>query len=186
MLADQNMLHGCQAGNRRSQSQLYQAYASVMLGVCMRYASGLAEAEDILQEGFVKIFTNIGTFKGSGSLEGWIRRIIINTALNHIRQNAKFRMVDYTDEMPEHQDEDNEDAPLPNASAETLLQIIQNLPDGYRMIFNLYAIEHNTHKEIAEMLGITEGTSKSQLSKARRMLKMKLAEVHNNFILSVH
>lgn len=151
----------------------------------MRYASGLAEAEDILQEGFVKIFTNIDSYKGSGTLESWIRRIIINTALNHIRQNAKFRTVDYTDDVPDYQDEDNEEVSLPNVSAEILLQIIQNLPEGYRMVFNLYAIEHNTHKEIAEMLCISEGTSKSQLSKARRMLKMKLAEFHDHLILSV-
>jgi RNA polymerase sigma factor (sigma-70 family) len=186
MLAYQKMLEGCLAGHRRAQSQLYRAHASGMLGVCMRYAGNLAEAEDILQEGFVKVFTSINSFKGSGSLEGWIRRIIINTALNHIRQNAKFRTIDYTDELPEYQDEDNEEVSLPNVSAEILLQIIQNLPEGYRMVFNLYAIEHNTHKEIAEMLGISEGTSKSQLSKARRMLKMRLAEVYNYSILSVH
>jgi RNA polymerase sigma factor (sigma-70 family) len=185
MLADQNLLDGCQAGNRRAQNQLYRAYASGLLGVCMRYASGLSEAEDILQEGFVKIFTNIKSFKGIGSLEGWMKRIIINTALNHIRQNAKFRTLYYSDDLPEYQEEDNEDLPLPEVSAEILLQIIQNLPEGYRMVFNLYAIEHNTHKEIAELLGISEGTSKSQLSKARKMLKMKLIEVHDNLTLSV-
>ncbi|MEI6749299.1 MAG: RNA polymerase sigma factor [Bacteroidota bacterium] len=181
------MLDGCKAGNRRAQSQLYRAYASVMLGVCMRYASGLAEAEDMLQEGFVKIFTNIASFRGSGSLEGWMRRIIINTALNHIRNKAKFRAVDYTDDLPDFQDEDSkEEEPITDVSAAILLQIIQNLPEGYRMVFNLFAIELNTHKEIADMLGISEGTSKSQLSKARRILKMKLAEVHNNSTLSVH
>lgn len=180
-----NVLHGCQSGNRRAQNQLYRAYASGLLGVCLRYANGLAEAEDMLQEGFIKIFTNIGSFRGSGSLEGWMRRIIINTALNHIRQNAKFRTVDFTDDLSEYLDEEHEDVPLPDVSAETLLQIIQGLPDGYRMVFNLYAIEHNSHKEIAEMLGITEGTSKSQLSKARRMLKMKLVEIHENITLSV-
>jgi RNA polymerase sigma factor (sigma-70 family) len=186
MLADQNLLNGCQAGNRRAQSQLYRAYAPGMLGVCMRYASGLSEAEDILQEGFVKIFSNIGSFKGNGSLEGWMRKIVINTALNHIRRNAKFRTIELTADLPECLDDDeNEDERLPNVSADTLLQIIQKLPEGYRLVFNLYAIEHNTHREIANLLGISEGTSKSQLSKARRMLRMKLIEVYDQITISV-
>jgi RNA polymerase sigma factor (sigma-70 family) len=187
MLTDQKMIEGCKAGNRRTQNQLYRTFSPAMLGVCMRYACNLAEAEDMLQEGFVKIFSKIGSYKGSGPLIGWIRRIIVNTALNHLRQNNKFRIVEYIPEFSEDQpDEDEEENAYPFISAEDLLEIIQNLPEGYRIVFNLYAIEKYSHKEIAGMLGISEGTSKSQLSKARQYLKHKLESIQNRSILAAH
>ena len=178
-----DLLEGCQRGERRTQEVLYKLLASKMLGVCMRYARDRYEAEDILQVGFIKVFQKVKEFRGEGSFEGWIRRIMVNTAIEHYRKNQRMLNVVDIDEV--------NDAPqnmfdMNGLEAKDLLTLIQHLPGGYKMIFNLYAIEGYSHKEIAEQLGITEGASKSQLSRARAILKEKLVKMevakHANYV----
>jgi RNA polymerase sigma-70 factor (ECF subfamily) len=149
-----------------------------MMGICMRYSRTRAEAEDILQEGFIKVFSSLKNFRQEGSFEGWIKRIMINNAVNHYHQNLKFALhanIEDIDESQIIQEEAHASAdPELDLSQEMLLKLIQELPDGYRVVFNLYAIEGYSHKEIACMLGISENTSKTQLFKARRFLKNKI------------
>jgi RNA polymerase sigma-70 factor (ECF subfamily) len=180
MLIDDSIIEGCVAGKRSAQSALYRAYSSVMLAVCMRYARDRDEAEDILQEAFLKIFQHIGTYRKEGSFEGWMKRIMINHALNYYRKNRKLpfhediESIDETKIM-ESTEKQTFDAPI---SAEKLLVLIQMLPPGYRMVFNMYVFEEYSHKEISETLSISENTSKTQLLKARRMLRNKLTELN--------
>jgi len=169
-----DLLAELKRNDRRSQEQLYKLLASKMLGVCMRYAKDTFEAEDMLQSGFVKVFKKIGEFRGDGSLEGWIRRIMVNTAIEIYRKNQRMLNVVEIDEVY--------DAPqttfdLNGLEAKDLLKLIQQLSAGYKLVFNLYAIEGYSHKEIGEQLGITEGSSKSQLSRARAILKEKLIKM---------
>ena len=151
-----------------------------MLSVCMRYAQNRDEAEDILQEAFIKIFQNIATFRGEGSFEGWMKRIMINHALNHYRKNKKMPFHQDIDEINEQEILNKEDFSRHHelVSADILLSLIQMLPHGYRMVFNLYVFEEYSHKEIGKELSISENTSKTQLLKARRMLRRKLAELN--------
>ena len=150
-------------------------FAPKMFGVCMRYANSSDMAEDILQDGFVKIFTKLSYYKGEGSLEGWIRRIVVNTALDQIRKNAKFKdnvvleNVDYKLELKGNVLED--------LAAEDLMVMINEMPAGYKVVFNMFAIEGYSHKEIGEKLNVSENTSKSQYSRARSFLKKKLEEI---------
>lgn len=150
---------------------LYQHFAEKMYGVCLRYSKDAAEAEDNLQEGFVKVFTKIKQYNFNGSFEGWVRRIIVNTALEKYRKKnylypvediSIFESFSWTDEV------------VDGISADDLINIIQELPPRYRMVFNLYAIEGYAHKEIAEIMDISEGTSKSNLSRARVILQQKV------------
>lgn len=170
---EKDIIAGCIQGNRSSQKTLYESFASKMLGVCMRYARDRSEAEDMLQEGFIKVFNNIGKFKHEGSFEGWIRRIMVFTAINMYRyRNRKFQ---------ERLSMENVDAPyqddvIDQISAREIVALIQQIPEGYRMVFNLYAIEGYTHREIGEMLEIAEGTSKSQYSRARMYMQQVLAK----------
>ena len=169
-----DLLDGCKRGDRRAQEQLYKLLASRMLGVCMRYAKDNFEAEDMLQMGFVKLFQKINEFRGEGSFEGWIRRIMVNTAIEIYRKNQRMLNVVDIDEVY--------DAPqvtfdMNGLEVKDLLRLIQQLSSGYRMVFNLYAIEGYSHKEIGEQLGITEGASKSQLSRARAILKNKVLKM---------
>jgi RNA polymerase sigma factor (sigma-70 family) len=163
------LVKACLHGDSRAQRKLYEKYYGKMLGVCLRYTKDREEARDILQDGFVKIFQKLGQFSFSSPLEGWVRRIIVNTAIDRYRKNlAEPGSIDietvYEVASEEH------DA-LSDMSHEELLSCLQNLPAGYRMVFNMYVIEGFSHKEIAEALTITEGTSKSQLSKARAYLQ---------------
>jgi len=165
-------------GNRGAQKLLYQAYVSTMMTVCLRYTQHRDEAEDILQEGFLKVFQNIKSFRNEGSLEGWIKRIIINHALNHFKKSRKTPFLEDIDKINERQIINNNEpetfySPIPQ---ERLLALIQALPPGYRIVFNLYAFEEYSHKEIAKALKISENTSKTQLLKARRMLRNKIEE----------
>ncbi len=176
---DKNIIDDCIDGKRHAQNKLYKKYASAMLGLCLRYAKNKDEAEDILQEGFIKVFLNIKGFRKEGSFEGWIKRIMINTAITHNKQNLKHQYQTDINEIEESHvveelKKDDDTIKLPRAK---LMEIIQSLPDGYKMVFNLYIFEQYTHKEIGEMLGISDNTSKSQLSKARRLLSQKIAEV---------
>ena len=163
------LIEACIAGNYRAQKKLYRLYASQMMGVCMRYSSCEADAEDILQEGFIRVFRFLDTFNGSGPLGGWIRRIMINVALQRFRENKRMHFLRLEDSEVIKQ-EVSDDA-LSKMSADELLELIQRLPIGYRTVFNLYAIEGFMHREIAEKLGISEGTSKSQYSRCREMLR---------------
>ena len=174
MIDDDKIIEGCKAGKKRAQSRLYEKYSPAMLGVCLRYCSNMADAEDVLQEGFIKVFKYIKNFRGDGSFEGWIRRIMVNTALTHIKKNKKYSFEDIEGIPSDYQEE--EDVAYAPVSPETLIKVIQSLPDGYRSVVNLYIFEGFPHKEIAEIMGISESTSKSQLSKAKQFLRKKLEE----------
>ena len=170
-MTDEDLVIGCSMGNSRTQHVLYERFSRRMFGVCLRYTANKEEAEDILQEGFVKVFQAIGMWKAIGPLENWIKKIVINTALDHYRQqNNRIQET----ELFENSGDGVE--PLQQFHAQELLRIIQKLPVGYRTVFNLYAIEGYNHKEIAEMLNVTEGTSKSQYARARMQLVRLLSE----------
>lgn len=156
------------AGKRDMQRQLYDLYSRKMMAVCLRYAPTSFEAEDMMQEGFVKVFANIQNFKRDCPLEFWIRRIMINTALKQLRQKSLMTVSHETEEASNLASTDTN---LSGYSMDELLGMIQSLAPRYRMVFNLYAIEGYNHKEIGEMLGISEGTSKSQYSRARALLQ---------------
>ena len=168
-----NIIKGCLAGDRRDQELLYRRHSSKLYGVCLQYSGNDEEARDILQEGFIKIFDNLKNYKHEGSFEGWMRRIVVNTALEKFRSRHNLFRVDDIDTISEPEaDPDNED--YSGLEAVDLLYIIRELPPKYRMVFNLYAIEGYSHKEIGSMLGISEGTSKSNLSRARIILQRKV------------
>ncbi len=162
------LVEGCRAGNRKAQELVYRMLSSKMLGVCMRYAKDRFEAEDILQVAFIKIFEKVKEFKGEGSFEGWVRRIMVNTSIEFYRKNARmYPMVDL-EHVPEKAVDENQ---MSRMNMNDLMKAIQSLSPGYRMIFNMYAIEGYSHKEIAAELNISEGTSKSQLARARGILQ---------------
>jgi RNA polymerase sigma-70 factor (ECF subfamily) len=176
-LSLEEMIEGSKQGNRKSQELLYKQYASKMLVVCARYAKDNFEAEDMLQVGFVKIFEKIKDYKGEGSFEGWVRRIMVNTSIEFYRKNARMFPVVDLDHAPESPVQENQMARL---NMNDLLSLIRNLSPGYRLIFNMYAIEGFSHKEIAQELGISEGTSKSQLARARAILQENIKKMESN------
>ena len=160
------------AGTQESNERLYRYFAPRMYGICLRFAGNPMDADDILQEGFLKIFTKIKDFRNEGSLEGWIRRTFINTAINFYRKNARNQRngdldgIDICDE--------NNEIIYDKLSREELLNLLQELPVGYRTVFNLNVLEGYTHREIGEMLGISDNTSKSQLTRARSILQKRI------------
>lgn len=166
------IVKACIKGNRKAQKQLYQLFADKMFGVCMRYADNVDEAKDILQDGFIKVFMNLEQFNHKGSFEGWVRRIMVNTALEKFRDRNYLFAVNM-EQGYESRDKEY-DHILSELAAKDLLKLVQELSPQYRMVFNLYAIEGYSHKEICEMLNIKEGTSKSNLSRAREILKEKI------------
>lgn len=168
------LMEGCKAGNRQMQEMLYRQTASKMLAVCMRYAKDRMEAEDVLQMGYVKIFRKVREFKGEGSFEGWIRRIMVNTAIESYRKNLRSLNVVPIEDAYEQPSNGFDFSSL---GMQDLMKVIQKLADGYRMVFNMYVIEGYSHKEIAETLGITEGASKSQLSRARAILQQEILKL---------
>jgi RNA polymerase sigma-70 factor (ECF subfamily) len=171
--SDQELVSGVLQGNPAYQTALYRQFSTPMFRVLLRYARDRAEAEDMLQDGFVRVYRDKNQFRGEGALGGWIRRIMVNTALSHLRKQRDFLrdVPDYAPfESKFHTDEDF----ASNLDAQTLMGYLQKLPPGYRTVFNLYAIEGFSHEEIAEQLGISIGTSKSQLFKAREYLKKML------------
>ncbi|MCJ0742792.1 RNA polymerase sigma factor [Pedobacter montanisoli] len=170
----EELLEGCKIGSRQMQEQLYRQTASKMLAICMRYAKDRMEAEDVLQMGYVKIFQKIQAYRGEGSFEGWMRRIMVNTAIESYRKNVRSLNVVAIDEAYEQPSAGFDFSRL---GMQDLLKVIQKLADGYRMVFNMYAIEGYSHKEIAETLGITEGASKSQLSRARAILQQEILKL---------
>ena len=165
----------CLNNDAKAQEKLYRLFAPKMYGICLRFAKNRMEAEDILQDGFIKIFTNLKYFRNEGSFEGWIRRTIINTAINHYKKNLRdlnkiaIEHINITDKT--------DDDIISKLSVDELLELINELPDGYRIVFNLNVIEGYTHKEIGKMLNISENTSKSQLSRAKHNLKKKIIKL---------
>ncbi len=163
----------CLKGNRSSQNALYHALADKMYGVCLRFSRSAHEAEEILQEGFIKVFSSLHQYRDEGSFEGWVRKIMVNTALQRYRKRSSLHAV-VSLELTENEPGANEEEIVANLSAKELLNLVQELPPAYRMIFNLYVFEGYQHKEIAVMLDISEGTSKSNLHDARRWLKDRI------------
>jgi len=161
------IIAGCLKEKRSAQQMLYKHYVGLMFGICLRYTGNRADAEDVLQDGFVNIFMNISRFRNEGSFEGWMKRIMVNTALGFLRQKNKTQFISQGKEIPDIIDEVEMDIDIQPCE---LMKMIQALPEGSRMVFNLFAIEEYTHKDISLMLGISEGTSKSQLSRARKIL----------------
>jgi RNA polymerase sigma factor (sigma-70 family) len=171
-LSEEELIDGCLQGRQLAQKQLYDKYAARMMAVCLRYAQTTFEAEDVLHDGFLTVFRTLAGFRRECPLEFWIRRIMINAALRQHRRNAPLIAVsdgDYPDTLA------SEEFTFSNYAYEELLAIVQELAPRYRLVFNLYAIEGYTHKEIGELLDISEGTSKSQYSRARVVLQTKLA-----------
>jgi len=170
---EDELIKGCLKRDRSAQKLLYETFSSKMFGLCYRYVKESMDAEDIVVTAFTKVFDKIGQFKNEGSFEGWIRRIVVNEALAHLRRK---RSMYIETELEQADREPNYDCLSDHLEAEDLLKMIQELPTGYRIVFNLYAIDGFTHKEIAEQLGISENTSKSQLSRARTYLQRLLGE----------
>lgn len=168
-----DIIKGCLAGNRRDQELLYRRHASRLYAVCLQYSGNDEEARDILQEGFIKIYENLVHYKHEGSFEGWMRRIIVNTALEKFRNRNTLYRVDDIETITESEAELFSDD-YPGLEATDLLNIIRELPPKYRVIFNLFAIEGYSHREISKMINISEGTSKSNLSRARVILQRKV------------
>jgi RNA polymerase sigma-70 factor (ECF subfamily) len=177
ILTEDQLVRGCIDKNEAAQKAVFDLYAGKMLGVCMRYARNNADAEDMLQDAFIKVFDKIKQFKSEGSFEGWIRKIVVNTALK------KYSLIRYDKEISGHEGVEvdqyfsTEPGAYAHLSEKELLQLINKLPDGYRFVFNMYVIEGYSHDEIASMLGIQSGTSRSQLAKARMMLQKQILQI---------
>lgn len=169
-VSETDLIRGCMEGDRRMQKLLYDQFSSKMYAVCLRYMGNSDDAQDILQEGFIKVFRNLEKFRGDGSFEGWLRRIFVNTAIEQIRK----RKTDLSLTEKEEVIELKAVSALDNINEKDLLQIVSELSPGYRTVFNMYVVEGFNHKEISEALGISEGTSKSQLARARMILQEKI------------
>jgi len=175
---EEEIINGCLKRKRRAQKILFERYHASLMGICMRYSKSKSEAEDVLLMGFTRIFKKINTYSGKGSFEGWMRKIIVNIAIDNFRRNNKY----YFHEIVEESGYDLEYAEyIPdNLTLEEILKTIQSLPNGYRVVFNMFAIEGFSHKEIAEMMDISESTSKTQYLKARKKLQVKLTGLYDN------
>lgn len=169
-MTEAELIAGCQRADTKAQKLLYERFAPQMYGVCLRYLKNEMDAEEALLNGFMKIYQYIGKFEAKGSFEGWVRRIMVNEALGFLRKKEPLHLA-IEDNHVQVAGTGGADQEL---AENELLELLMTLPAGYRAVFNLYAIEGYAHKEIADMLGITEGTSKSQLSKARAMLQRRL------------
>ncbi len=166
--SESDLIKGCIDGDRQMQQLLYNRFASKMYGVCLRYAGNVEDANDILQEGFIKVFKNLGKFRSEGSFEGWVRRIFINSAIEQYRKKVKLYNVS---EVYENTVEDKSLNALDILATKDVMSIVNELSPGYKAVFNLHVVEGYSHNEIAQMLGINEGTSKSQLARAKGVLK---------------
>lgn len=177
-MTEEQLVKECISGNATAHKTFYDLFAKKMMGVCLRYTNNADEAQDVLQDGFIKVFNKLPKFINKGSLEGWVRRIMVNTALDQYRKNKKY-LMDVEVEAVSFKLEKS-DFIVESINANDLLKIIHTIPEGYRVVFNLFAIEGYSHKEIAEQLGVTESTSKSQYSRAKKMLRKLLVE--NNLV----
>ena len=178
MQSEEKLIKDCIKHDRKAQKMLYDKYSHLLMGICFRYLHSRQAAEDVLQEVFVKIFKSIGQYEGKGSFEGWLKRITVNTAISYIRKNQKH---DYQLDIQDVHETDFEGFSFKDSdfTREELFKVVQSLPTGYRTIFNLYAIEGYKHREIAEMLEVDINTSKSQFSRARKILQDKLLSLKN-------
>lgn len=173
------IVDGCIRGKRKFQKQLFERYYGKMMAICYRYAKDSDEAQDMVQNGFIKVFKKLDVYNFEGSLEGWIRRIMVNTAIDQIRKNKRNPFLIEDEERVQNIEEETpfsteEDEFYSKLKAETAIKAISELSPAYRMVFNMYVIEGFTHKEIAEYLEISEGTSKSNLAKAKQKLRTQL------------
>jgi RNA polymerase sigma-70 factor (ECF subfamily) len=175
MKEDTTRVQACLKGDPRAQKALFEKFAAKMFAVCLRYMNNHDDAQDALQDGFVKVFSKLIDFKNEGVLEGWIRRVIVNTCLDAIRKNAKTKFDVSLDDVSYKLD--YIDTGMEHLEVEELMKLIQSMPNGYRIVFNLYAIEGYTHKEIGERLGVNENTSKSQYLRARAFLRERLEKI---------
>ena len=173
---ERELIRDCKKGKSYAQKAVYDKYASMMMAVCIRYIKDQMEAEHVMVGGMVKVFKKIDQFQEEGSFEGWIRRIMVNESLMYLRKHKPMSRDMDIDELHE---EPNADVLSEALNADDLMQLVEALPVGYRTVFNLYAIEGYKHDEIAEMLGISTGTSKSQLNRARKLLQKQLIEREN-------
>lgn len=162
------LIQRCLDNDRQAQEQLYRAHAAKLYLIALQYAADRDEAKDILQEAFIKIFNALHQYNRKGPLGGWMRRIVTNTAIDHLRKNSRFRQVETTEQLP---DIEEEETPVFHLSMDAMLQLVKRLPEQARVIFNLYVLDNLNHRQIAERLSISEGTSKSQYSRARGLLR---------------
>lgn len=169
---EQQLIEGCRCGDRLAQKELYERYSRKMMGVCLRYVSDRETARDLLQDGFVKVFTSVDSYSGIGSFEGWMRKIFVNCALEYLRKSDVLREADELGNTVELVHPDS--SVLSELSAAELMNLVRGLPSGFRTVFNLFAIEGYSHKEISEMLDITESTSRSQFTRAKQLLQRKI------------
>ena len=168
---ENDLIKGCVNRDPNMQRLLYERFSSKMYGVCLRYSENTEGANDVMQEGFIKVYQNIGKFRGEGSFEGWIRRIFIHTSIEHYRKKVKLFNVT---EVSENTIEDDKLNVLDSLATKDILKIVAELTPGYKTVFNMHVVEGYSHKEIAQILDITEGTSKSQLARAKGVLKKKI------------
>lgn len=173
MTTETDLIKGCIEGDRRMQKELYDRFSPKMYAVCLRYMGNADDAQDILQEGFIKIYKNLERFRGDGSFEGWVRRIFVNTAIEQIRKKKMDLSLTEKEETIEYKSVSAVD----NINEKDLLKIVSGLSPGYRSVFNMYVVEGFSHKEIGELLGISEGTSKSQLARARMILQERINRI---------
>lgn len=170
-MSEKELIAKCINKDNEAITELYQKLAGKMYGICLRYACDNQEAEDLLQEGFMKMLDCLDSFKFTGSFEGWVRRLFVNTAINQYRKNKKHQKISVEDC---HAEQEYDVDVVSQMSAEELIEVIQTIPEGYRMVFNMYVIEGYKHQEIAKKLNISESTSKTQLLKAKKILKEKI------------
>lgn len=172
------LIKRCKAREPAGFELLYKTYYRVLYGIAMRYSKSVAEAEDILQDSFIKVFNSISGYQGEGSFEGWLKRIVQNTAINHYRSQLKFSLYVDVSEQDLLVSDDGSEAIFESLEAKEIILLLNGMPEGYRLILNLYSIDGYSHKQISKMIGISEGTSKSQLFKAKKYLK-SLLETHS-------
>ncbi|HLO89710.1 MAG: RNA polymerase sigma factor [Chloroflexota bacterium] len=179
---EDNLLKECLSGNTRAQKLLYDRYAPRMFGVCLRYAPDQNMAEDFMQEGFIRIFSKLGSYKSQGSLEGWMRRVMVNTSLEILRKKDilknSIELTSFGEGSINHDSvsSEDDDSMLALVPAEVLYKALTEMPTGFRTVFNLFVVEDYSHKDIGQMLDISEGTSKSQYARARAWLRKRLTE----------
>lgn len=176
----EELINNCKNGNRKAQEQLYRTYSQMLFGVCLKYSRNKTEAEDNLHDSFMVIFDKIGQFEFKGSFEGWIKRITVNTVLQKYRKEEYLNVV--TENTPTEEDIETGYADI---GIDTLLRYIQELPNKYRLTFNMYVLDGYTHKEIGQLLGTSSGTSKSNLARARHILKEKIENTPNKAIIGL-
>jgi RNA polymerase sigma-70 factor (ECF subfamily) len=183
-MEQEELIKACKRGERPAQKQLYEQHAPVMLGICYRYTSSIQEAEDVLQDAFVRVFSKLDQFREEGELGAWIRRIVVNCALNNLKK--KQPKTSSWEDQPETEHPPADADPMITIQAKELANLIRQLPDGYRIVFNLHAIEGYTHEEIGKMMGIRTVSSRTQYMRARALLAQKLIALQENIKSSAH